>query len=100
MVGPQHPALLSCCVPIWFLPWPEESLQRVAVGVLDEVPFESTELRRSCGHHLSFVYESVTAAIARGASRHALYNTPVWFYELLRQFSALLTRERRRLAER
>lgn len=96
----QYPALLSCCIPVWFLPWPEESLQRVAVGVLDEVPFESSELRRSCSHHLSFVYESVNAAIACGATRHTLYNTPVWFYELIRQFSALLTHERRRLAER
>ena len=55
----KFPALVNCTVIDWFHPWPEEALLSVANRFLEDIEFETAELREAVVKFMPFSFKVV-----------------------------------------
>ena len=83
----MYPALVNCCTVDWFLPWPAEALQEVALKFLSEASFQSEVLEPMAGvfgraHTAVQTYSDWMLEVQR---RHN-YVTPSHYLELVQGY--------------
>jgi len=82
-------------------PWPTDALVGVADRFLEEIEFESGELRHTVSEHMAFCHNSIDAANAKFlvAERRHNYVTPTSFLELIKFYKNLLNDKRGKIIE-
>uniref|UniRef100_A0A183SIA1 Dynein heavy chain 7, axonemal n=1 Tax=Schistocephalus solidus TaxID=70667 RepID=A0A183SIA1_SCHSO len=90
----QFPSLINCCTIDWFMPWPEDALERVARKSLTTIQIEE-EMRDSAVHIFKYFHTSImnlSEKFYRQLGRKT-YVTPTSYLELISSFQRLITKK-------
>lgn len=81
--------------------WPTDALVGVADRFLEEVDFDTPELRHTVSEHMAFCHNSIDEANARFllSERRNNYVTPTSFLELIKFYKSLLNDKRGKIIE-
>lgn len=91
----QYPSLVNCCTIDWFMQWPSDALEAVAVMFLKDMDLDAhikEEMVSICKTFHQMVQEASDEFLSQ-TGRHN-YVTPTSFLELISAFKTLLSKKR------
>lgn len=87
----MFPSLVNCCTIDWFVAWPREALNSVAIGSLKKIVDEEQQYLNMASVCVT-MHESVEEASERFylVAKRRYYTTPSSYLELLKQYHVLM----------
>lgn len=87
----MFPSLVNCCTIDWFVAWPREALNSVAIGSLKKIVDDEEQYMNMASICVT-IHESIEAASERfyQESKRHYYTTPSSYLELLKQYQVLM----------
>jgi len=92
----MYPAMVNCCSLDWFAEWPDEALMNVAQQKLNDIEFESPEIRQGVYDMCTTIHLGAAAASAKYLAEMGRHNhvTPTSYLELLNTYRLLYATKR------
>ncbi len=92
----MYPAMVNCCSLDWFAEWPDEALMNVAQQKLNDIEFETPDIRQGVYDMCTSIHLGAAAASAKYLAEMGRHNhvTPTSYLELLSTYAALYSVKR------
>ena len=92
----MYPAMVSCCSLDWFAEWPDEALMNVATQKLNDIEFETPDIRQGVYDMCTNIHLGAAAASRKYVAEMGRHNhvTPTSYLELLNTFRSLYSVKR------
>ena len=92
----MYPAMVNCCSLDWFAEWPDEALMNVATQKLNDIEFESPEIRQGVYDMCTSIHLGAAAASRKYLAEMGRHNhvTPTSYLELLNTYRSLYSVKR------